>query len=227
MAVTSPGKKCKGGSTTTCLIGSNVQLKCLVRKVTENQGLEDQVCPYKCPDCTSDQWSALNTLEGVGPSSLSENGHYLVVINDEGKKAMPKRGMEDEDSVGDSRKAKRGRETLIRRAGKNTHHPRAAASVNKYWTSAFVKTVNNAELLEMLKLAEMYTSRSHVLNYELYKVLAMKIGELHSTVVSAKDINKLRSENKIFHLRLAVSEDTRVKAEYKISMAETIQKLSI
>ncbi|KAL2514644.1 hypothetical protein Fot_28615 [Forsythia ovata] len=58
----------------------------------------------------------------------------------------------------------------------------AAASVHKYWTSAFDKATDNAELMELLKLAEMYTSRSHVLNYELYKVLAMKVDELRSTV---------------------------------------------
>ncbi|KAL2473955.1 hypothetical protein Fot_49691 [Forsythia ovata] len=49
----------------------------------------------------------------------------------------------------------------------------AAASVHKYWTSAFEKAADNAELMELLKLAEMFTSRSHVLNCELYKVLAM------------------------------------------------------
>ncbi|KAL2550923.1 hypothetical protein Fot_12453 [Forsythia ovata] len=58
----------------------------------------------------------------------------------------------------------------------------AAASVHKYWTSTFGKAVDNAELTELLKLAEMYTSQSHVLNCELYKVLAMKVDELCSTV---------------------------------------------
>ncbi|KAL2529726.1 hypothetical protein Fot_22327 [Forsythia ovata] len=58
----------------------------------------------------------------------------------------------------------------------------AAASVHKYWTSAFGKVTDNAELMELLKLAEMYTSRSHVLNCELYKVLTMKVDELRSTV---------------------------------------------
>ncbi|KAL2553532.1 Uncharacterized protein Fot_07151 [Forsythia ovata] len=66
----------------------------------------------------------------------------------------------------------------------------AAASVHKYWTSSWAKTADNAELLEMLKLAEMYTSQYHVLNCELYKVLTMKIDELHSTVVGAEDIDE-------------------------------------
>ncbi|KAL2489319.1 hypothetical protein Fot_42611 [Forsythia ovata] len=33
-----------------------------------------------------------------------------------------------------------------------------AASIHKYWTSAFEKAVDNAKLMELLKLAEMYTS---------------------------------------------------------------------
>ncbi|KAL2514235.1 hypothetical protein Fot_28206 [Forsythia ovata] len=57
----------------------------------------------------------------------------------------------------------------------------AAASVHKYWTPAFSKAADNAELMELLKLAEMYTSRSHMFNCELYKVLAMKVDELRST----------------------------------------------
>ncbi|KAL2509021.1 hypothetical protein Fot_32668 [Forsythia ovata] len=80
----------------------------------------------------------------------------------------------------------------------------AAASVHKYWTSAWEKAADNAELLEMLKLAEMYTSQSHVLNCKLYKVLAIKIDELHSTVVGAEDIDELHLKNKIFHSSLAV-----------------------
>ncbi|KAL2514909.1 hypothetical protein Fot_28880 [Forsythia ovata] len=106
--------------------------------------------------------------------------------------------MEDEDIVGDFRRAKRGRETPLQEAGETTPTPRgvtrtfipspygwterinigsrqdeldpanleklptpsaiAVTSVHKYWTSTWVKTVDNAELLEMLKLAEMYTS---------------------------------------------------------------------
>ncbi|KAL2538567.1 hypothetical protein Fot_19958 [Forsythia ovata] len=103
----------------------------------------------------------------------------------------------------------------------------SAASVHKYWTSAFDKAADNAELLEMKRVAEMYTSQSHVLNCELYKVLVMKIDKRHSTVMGAEDIDKLRSKNKTLRSRLAVSEDVRAKAEYKINMAETIQKFSV
>ncbi|KAL2478454.1 hypothetical protein Fot_47468 [Forsythia ovata] len=71
-----------------------------------------------------------------------------------------------------------------------------AASIHKYWTSAFGKAANNTELTELLKLAEMYTSRSRVLNCKLYKVLAMKIDELRTTVGRNEYVNVLRSENK-------------------------------
>ncbi|KAL2501403.1 Uncharacterized protein Fot_35251 [Forsythia ovata] len=72
----------------------------------------------------------------------------------------------------------------------------AATSVHKYWISAFRKATYNAELTELLKLDEMYTSQGHVLNYELYKVLAMKVDELHSIIGGDEDVDALRSENK-------------------------------
>ncbi|KAL2545591.1 Uncharacterized protein Fot_14824 [Forsythia ovata] len=43
----------------------------------------------------------------------------------------------------------------------------AATSVHKYWTSSFGKAADTAEVIELMKLAEMYTSCSHVLNCEL------------------------------------------------------------
>ncbi|KAL2544729.1 hypothetical protein Fot_13962 [Forsythia ovata] len=172
-------------------------------------------------------------------------------------------GMEDDDRVGDFRKAKRGQKAPLWRAGEYTFHHRGAtrtsipllpgwseyinirsrqdeldpatlekllvsptiatASIHKYWTSAFVKAADNTELIELLKLAEMYTSRSHVLNCELYKVLVIKFDELHSTVEGVKDIDELRAENKMLCSILAISEDARTKAEYRISMVETIQ----
>ncbi|KAL2553212.1 hypothetical protein Fot_06831 [Forsythia ovata] len=62
----------------------------------------------------------------------------------------------------------------------------AAASIHKSWTSTFEKVADNAELMKLLKLAEMYTSRSHVLNCELYKVLVMKVDKLRSTIGGAQ-----------------------------------------
>ncbi|KAL2514210.1 hypothetical protein Fot_28181 [Forsythia ovata] len=80
----------------------------------------------------------------------------------------------------------------------------AATSVHKYWTSAWAKTVDNADLSEMIKMAEMSIARSHVLNCELYKVLAMKIDELCSMATGVKDIEELCLENKILRSRLAI-----------------------
>ncbi|KAL2519900.1 hypothetical protein Fot_23823 [Forsythia ovata] len=53
-----------------------------------------------------------------------------------------------------------------------------ATSVHKYWTSSFGKAVDTAEVTKLMKLAEMYTSRSHVLNCELYKILEMKVDKI-------------------------------------------------
>ncbi|KAL2488771.1 hypothetical protein Fot_42063 [Forsythia ovata] len=72
----------------------------------------------------------------------------------------------------------------------------------------------------------MSTAHSHVLDCELYKVLGMKIDKLRSTVVGADDIEALRSKQKILNSRLAVSEDARAQAEFKIIKSETIQRLS-
>ncbi|KAL2531995.1 hypothetical protein Adt_05346 [Abeliophyllum distichum] len=79
----------------------------------------------------------------------------------------------------------------------------AVTSVYKYWTFSFEKAIANAELTELLKLAELHTSWSHVLNCKLYKVLAMKIEELRSMAGGGEDVDALRSENKDLHNRLA------------------------
>ncbi|KAL2501512.1 hypothetical protein Fot_35360 [Forsythia ovata] len=102
-----------------------------------------------------------------------------------------------------------------------------ATSVHKYWTPAWAKAIDSADLLELLKLTEINISQSHVLNCELYKVLGMKIDELRSIVVEAEDIDELHSKNKIFHSRLVVFEDDRAQTEYKIKKAETIQRFAI
>ncbi|KAL2552623.1 hypothetical protein Fot_06242 [Forsythia ovata] len=103
----------------------------------------------------------------------------------------------------------------------------AVVSVHKYWTFTWVKATENANILELLKLAEISTSRSHVLNCKLYKVLAMKIDKQRSTVAGEEDIDELRSENKVFRSRFAVFEDARAQAEFKIIKSEMIQRLSI
>ncbi|KAL2501296.1 hypothetical protein Fot_35144 [Forsythia ovata] len=100
----------------------------------------------------------------------------------------------------------------------------ATASVHKYWTYAFGKAADNPKLTELLKLAEMYISRSHMLNCELYKVLAMKVDELRSVVGRDEDIDALRSDNKDLREQLAFYEDARARAIYDITKAKTIQR---
>ncbi|KAL2509914.1 Uncharacterized protein Fot_33561 [Forsythia ovata] len=54
-------------------------------RVFENQYSDDQVCPYKCPSCTLDQWRTVDIVEGGGPSSLGEkfsNGTSTMDIDD-------------------------------------------------------------------------------------------------------------------------------------------------
>ncbi|KAL2494262.1 hypothetical protein Fot_38019 [Forsythia ovata] len=55
----------------------------------------------------------------------------------------------------------------------------------------------------------------------------MKIDELHLRVVGAEDIEELRSENNILRSRLAISEDARAQAEFKIIKSKTIQRLFV
>ncbi|KAL2493817.1 hypothetical protein Fot_37574 [Forsythia ovata] len=103
----------------------------------------------------------------------------------------------------------------------------AAASVHKYWTSTFGKTAETAKVTELLKLAEMYTSRSHVLNCELYKMLEMKVDELHSVIGEDEDVEAMRVENKHLRARLAFFENARTCATYDVTKAQTIQKACV
>ncbi|KAL2538247.1 hypothetical protein Fot_19638 [Forsythia ovata] len=103
----------------------------------------------------------------------------------------------------------------------------AAASVHKYWTSAFRKVTETAEVTELLKLAEMYTSRSHILNCELYKILEMKVDELRSVIGEDEDVEAMRAKNKDLRARLAFSEDARARATYDVTKARTIHKACV
>ncbi|KAL2537658.1 Uncharacterized protein Fot_19049 [Forsythia ovata] len=103
----------------------------------------------------------------------------------------------------------------------------AATSVHKYWTSIFGKAAYTAEVTELVKLAEMYTSRSHVLNYELYKMLEMKVDKMHSVIGEDEDVEAMRAENKHLRARLAFSEDARTRATYDVTKAQTIQKVCV
>ncbi|KAL2487581.1 Uncharacterized protein Fot_40873 [Forsythia ovata] len=103
----------------------------------------------------------------------------------------------------------------------------ATTSVYKYWTSAFGKAADTTEVTELMKLAEMYTSRSHVLNCELYKMLEMKVDEIHSVIGEDEDAEAMRAENKRLRARLAFSEDARTRATYDVTKAQTIQKACV
>ncbi|KAL2559918.1 hypothetical protein Fot_04657 [Forsythia ovata] len=103
----------------------------------------------------------------------------------------------------------------------------AATSVHKYWTSSFGKAADTAEVTELMKLAEMYTSRSHVLNCELYKMLEMKVDEIHSVLGEDEDAEAMRVEIKRLRARLAFSKDAQTPATYDVTKAQTIQKVCI
>ncbi|KAL2559068.1 hypothetical protein Fot_03807 [Forsythia ovata] len=84
MVVTSPSERCKESFPSTCPIGFSIQLKYVVKEWIENQCLDDQLCPYKCPSRTSDQCGTSDTIEKVGLSSLSEkfsNGTSTIDID--------------------------------------------------------------------------------------------------------------------------------------------------
>ncbi|KAL2514011.1 hypothetical protein Fot_27982 [Forsythia ovata] len=95
----------------------------------------------------------------------------------------------------------------------------AATTVHKYWTSYFEKTVDTAEVAELIKLAEMYTSRSHVLNCDLYKMLEMKVNEIQSTLGEDKNAEAMRAEIKRLRARLTFSEDAQSHATYDVTKA--------
>ncbi|KAL2519961.1 hypothetical protein Fot_23884 [Forsythia ovata] len=103
----------------------------------------------------------------------------------------------------------------------------AATSVHKYWTSAFGKAADTAEVMELMKLAEMYTSRSHVLNCELYKILEMKVDEIHSVIGEDEDAEAMWVENKRLRARLTFFEDAQTRATYDVTKAQTIQKTCV
>ncbi|KAL2501150.1 hypothetical protein Fot_34998 [Forsythia ovata] len=71
-----------------------------------------------------------------------------------------------------------------------------ATSVHKYWTSPFEKAVDTAEVTELMKLVEMYTSHSHVLNCELYKMLEMRVAEIQSALGEDENAEAMRAEIK-------------------------------
>ncbi|KAL2508551.1 Uncharacterized protein Fot_32198 [Forsythia ovata] len=101
----------------------------------------------------------------------------------------------------------------------------AVAFVYKYWTFVWARATEEVDLSKLIKMVEINTAQSHVLNCELYKVFAMKVNELCLTIVGAEDINALRSENNSLCARLAIVEDAREQAVFKVTKLETIQRV--
>ncbi|KAL2558724.1 hypothetical protein Fot_03463 [Forsythia ovata] len=100
----------------------------------------------------------------------------------------------------------------------------ATISVYKYWTTHFGKAADAAEVTELMRLAEMYTSSSHVLNCELYKLLEMKVDEIRSVLGEDEDAEVMRAEIKRLRAWLVFSEDAQTRATYDVTKAQTIQK---
>ncbi|KAL2501805.1 hypothetical protein Fot_35653 [Forsythia ovata] len=177
--------------------------------------------------------SIATSVPGVAVPSAPETMRKAAADSKE-ETSMLEKGMEN---AGDSQKIERGREDPSSKVedrldltalGKLPAPATiAAVSVHKYWITAFVKATNNAELMELLKLAEMYTSRSHVLNYELYKVLAIKVDELRSMVGWDENVDALCLENKDLQEQLVFSEDARARAIYDITKAKRIQSVCV
>ncbi|KAL2559121.1 hypothetical protein Fot_03860 [Forsythia ovata] len=84
----------------------------------------------------------------------------------------------------------------------------AVTFVRKYWTPTWVKAVDDADLSKLVKMTEMSTAQSHVLNCKLYMVLAENVDE-RSKVVGSEDVHKLRSKNKTLCSMLALAEEAR------------------
>ncbi|KAL2475618.1 hypothetical protein Adt_36354 [Abeliophyllum distichum] len=85
MVVASTSERCKEGSFAACPIGSSIQLKFLVKDGIKSQRSDNQVHLYNCSGCTSNQWRTVDTIEGIGPSNLSEkfsNGTSTIDIDD-------------------------------------------------------------------------------------------------------------------------------------------------
>ncbi|KAL2489382.1 hypothetical protein Fot_42674 [Forsythia ovata] len=80
-----------------------------------------------------------------------------------------------------------------------------AASVHKYRTSVWARVKESADLLQLMKIAEMNITQSHV--------------------VGAKDIDALHSGNKALCAQFVVAEDARAQSVYDVTKSGTIQRM--
>ncbi|KAL2478481.1 hypothetical protein Fot_47495 [Forsythia ovata] len=55
----------------------------------------------------------------------------------------------------------------------------------------------------------------------------MKVDEIHSVIGKDEDVEAMRAEIKRLRARLAFSEDTRTRATYDVTKAQTIQKACV
>ncbi|KAL2493727.1 hypothetical protein Fot_37484 [Forsythia ovata] len=77
-------------------------------------------------------------------------------------------------------------------------------------------------------MMELLSASSAIMVASVYNGQRRTIGYVKTgRDVYLSEAHELRLENKILRSRLAVSEDARAKAEYKISMDETLQKLYV
>ncbi|KAL2553251.1 hypothetical protein Fot_06870 [Forsythia ovata] len=53
----------------------------------------------------------------------------------------------------------------------------------------------------------------------------MKVGEMHSTVVGAEEIDALCSKNMVLHARLTIVEDARAQAVFQLTKSQTFQMM--
>ncbi|KAL2559719.1 hypothetical protein Fot_04458 [Forsythia ovata] len=77
------------------------------------------------------------------------------------------------------------------------------SSVYNNWTSVWARATESADLLELIKMAEINTAQSHVLNCKVYKMPAMKV----------------------LHARLAIVKDARAQALFQLTKSQTIQRM--
>ncbi|KAL2501695.1 Uncharacterized protein Fot_35543 [Forsythia ovata] len=121
--------------------------------------------------------------------------------------------------------------TVMKHIGKKEHK----SHFTDFIKQEFKKNINS-EKPQKLKLAHNYTTYINSVHHHkqnlkgLWRlksstVFAMKVDELCSTVVGAEDIDALHSKNKALHARLAIVEDARAQAVFKITKSETTQKV--
>ncbi|KAL2478874.1 hypothetical protein Fot_47889 [Forsythia ovata] len=114
-------------------------------------------------------------------------------------------GSEDADELRSDNKVFRSKLDFFEEGRQQVEYKALKAQlIQKVADDAWRKAVEQATLSELVKMADMNTTWSHVLNCELYKVLA---GYDKSKVVGSKDANELCSDNKVIRSKLGLVEE--------------------